>query len=160
MEVSNTRPKNDGPPNLPAILMHYRVGLEGIFTKHFGSKIFNELLERTLNKSAEISSMLESSCVKGTQLFLVLKRAHRNKEKSTTRCEVGFGVAWVELKSFLVGRAEPHMQDGGRTCEEQGKLWFSTHKRQVRLEVRGKSATCAGGRSARASMDAARAGLH
>ncbi|GMP59380.1 hypothetical protein CsSME_00022673 [Camellia sinensis var. sinensis] len=74
MEVSDTGPKNDGPPNLPAILMHYRVILEGIFTKHFGSKIFDELFERTLNKSAEISSMLESSCVKGTQLFLVLKR--------------------------------------------------------------------------------------
>ncbi|CAL5400061.1 unnamed protein product [Camellia sinensis] len=84
MGVSDTRPKNDGPPNLPAILMHYGVGLEGIFTKHFGSKIFNELLEQTLNKSSEISSMLESSCVKGTQLFLVLKRPHHNKEKSTT----------------------------------------------------------------------------
>ncbi|CAL5339013.1 unnamed protein product [Camellia sinensis] len=73
MEVSDTRPKNDGPPNLPAILMHYRVILEGIFTRHFGSKIFDELFERTRNKFAEISSMLESSCVKGTQLFLVLK---------------------------------------------------------------------------------------
>ncbi|GMP59400.1 hypothetical protein CsSME_00022687 [Camellia sinensis var. sinensis] len=74
MEVSNTRPKNDGPPIVPAILTHYRVGLEGIFTKHFGSKIFDELFERTLNKSTEISSMLESSCVEGAQLFLVLKR--------------------------------------------------------------------------------------
>ncbi|THG16108.1 hypothetical protein TEA_018934 [Camellia sinensis var. sinensis] len=37
MEVSDTGPKNDGPPNLPAILMHYRVILEGIFTKHFGN---------------------------------------------------------------------------------------------------------------------------
>ncbi|GMP59387.1 hypothetical protein CsSME_00022678 [Camellia sinensis var. sinensis] len=74
MEVSDTRPKNDGPTNVPAILTHFRVGWEGIFTKHFGSKIFEELFERTLNKSAEISSMLESSCGKGTQLFLVLKR--------------------------------------------------------------------------------------
>ncbi|XP_028087532.1 probable S-adenosylmethionine-dependent methyltransferase At5g38780 [Camellia sinensis] len=74
MEVSNTRPQNDGPPIVPAILTHYRVGLEGIFTKHFGSKIVDELFERTLNKSAEISSMLESSCVEGAQLFLVLKR--------------------------------------------------------------------------------------
>ncbi|KAL7260223.1 hypothetical protein ACSBR1_005986 [Camellia fascicularis] len=73
MEVSDTGPKKDGPPNLPAILMHYRVILEGIFTKHFGSKIFDELFERTLNKSTEISSMLESSRVKGTQLLLVLK---------------------------------------------------------------------------------------
>ncbi|XP_028098560.1 probable S-adenosylmethionine-dependent methyltransferase At5g38780 [Camellia sinensis] len=74
MEVSNTRPQNDGPPIVPAILTHYRVGLEGIFTKHFGSNIVDELLEQTLNKSAEISSMLESSCVEGAQLFLVLKR--------------------------------------------------------------------------------------
>ncbi|GMP59385.1 hypothetical protein CsSME_00022676 [Camellia sinensis var. sinensis] len=73
MVVSDTRPKNDGPTNVPAILMHFRVGLEGIFTKHFGSKIFEELFERILNKSADISSMLESSCVKGKQLFLVLK---------------------------------------------------------------------------------------
>ncbi|KAL7240153.1 hypothetical protein ACSBR2_005928 [Camellia fascicularis] len=74
MEVSNTRPQNDGPPIVPAIVTHYKVGLEGIFTKHFGRKIVNELFERTLNKSAEISSMLESSCVEGAQLFLVLKR--------------------------------------------------------------------------------------
>ncbi|GMP59396.1 hypothetical protein CsSME_00022685 [Camellia sinensis var. sinensis] len=74
MVVSDTRPNNDGPTNVPTILMHFRVGLEGIFIKHFGSKIFEELFERTLNKSAEISSMLESRCVKGTQLFLVLKR--------------------------------------------------------------------------------------
>mgnify|MGYP003702362733 CR=1 FL=1 len=48
MEVSNTRPKNDGPPNLPAILMHYRVGLEGISPNTLGVRSSMNCLNKLL----------------------------------------------------------------------------------------------------------------
>ncbi|XP_057509306.1 loganic acid O-methyltransferase-like isoform X1 [Actinidia eriantha] len=73
MELTDPSSKIVGPLNIPAVVMHLRAGLEGIFTKHFGSEIIDELYERTLDKSAEFSSRLESCC-KATQLFLVLKR--------------------------------------------------------------------------------------
>ncbi|XP_060196429.1 loganic acid O-methyltransferase-like [Lycium barbarum] len=54
---------------------HVRAGLEGIFTKHFGSKVVEEIFERTLGKSEEISAWLKAEFYKtARQLFLVLKR--------------------------------------------------------------------------------------
>ncbi|KAI8022375.1 Loganic acid O-methyltransferase [Camellia lanceoleosa] len=75
MELTNPAAKTDGPSiNIPALIMHLRAGFEAVFTKHFGKKIVEELFERTLNKSAEISSQFEASLKNGSQLFLVLKR--------------------------------------------------------------------------------------
>ena len=73
MELTDPLSKMDGPLNIRAVVMHFRAGLEGIFTKHFGSEIIDELFERTLDKSTDFSSRFESSCSKDTQLFLVLK---------------------------------------------------------------------------------------
>ncbi|CAL5339012.1 unnamed protein product [Camellia sinensis] len=75
MELTNPTAKTDGPSvNIPALIMHLRAGFEPVFTKHFGKRIIEELFERTLNKSAEISSQFEASLKNGSQLFLVLKR--------------------------------------------------------------------------------------
>ncbi|KAG5554138.1 hypothetical protein RHGRI_011871 [Rhododendron griersonianum] len=74
IELIDPRAKFDGPLDITALIMHIRAGFEGILTKHFGSEIIDELFERTMNKSAEISIQIEASYSKGTQLFLVLKR--------------------------------------------------------------------------------------
>ncbi|CAL5400060.1 unnamed protein product [Camellia sinensis] len=75
MELTNPAAKTDGASiNIPALIMHLRAGFEAVFTKHFGKKIVEELFERTLNKSAVISSQFEASLKIGSQLFLVLKR--------------------------------------------------------------------------------------
>ncbi|MCD7472861.1 hypothetical protein HAX54_014265 [Datura stramonium] len=58
-----------------SFISHLRSGLEGIFTKHFGSKIVDEMFERNLEKSEEISTWLKDEYYKTMrQLFLVLKR--------------------------------------------------------------------------------------
>uniref|UniRef100_A0A5B7AEZ5 S-adenosylmethionine-dependent methyltransferase n=1 Tax=Davidia involucrata TaxID=16924 RepID=A0A5B7AEZ5_DAVIN len=77
MKLTNPRSKIDGPFDAQKLIMHLRAGMEGIFTKHFGHEIVAEMFERTLQRSAELSHQLESlesSYMKGTQLFLVLKR--------------------------------------------------------------------------------------
>ncbi|CAL5339016.1 unnamed protein product [Camellia sinensis] len=75
MELTNPAAKTDGASiNIPALIMHLRAGFEAVLTKHFGKKIVEELFERTLNKSAVISSQFEASLKIGSQLFLVLKR--------------------------------------------------------------------------------------
>ncbi|XP_057484816.1 loganic acid O-methyltransferase-like isoform X3 [Actinidia eriantha] len=75
MELTDPLSKIVCPLNIRALVMHLRAALEGIFTKHFGSEIIDELFERTLDKSAEFSSRFESCCSQqDTQLFLVLKR--------------------------------------------------------------------------------------
>ncbi|GFZ21296.1 S-adenosyl-L-methionine-dependent methyltransferases superfamily protein [Actinidia rufa] len=74
MELTDPLSKMVGPLNVRAVVMHFRAGLEGILSKHFGSEIIDELFERTLDKSAKFSSRFESCCSKDTQLFLVLKR--------------------------------------------------------------------------------------
>ncbi|GFZ21294.1 S-adenosyl-L-methionine-dependent methyltransferases superfamily protein [Actinidia rufa] len=75
MELTDPLSKIVCPLNIRALVMHLRAVLEGIFTKHFGSEIIDELFERTLDKFAEFSSLFESCCgQQDTQLFLVLKR--------------------------------------------------------------------------------------
>ncbi|KAG5554133.1 hypothetical protein RHGRI_011866 [Rhododendron griersonianum] len=74
LELTDPMAKFDGPMDITGMIMHLRAVFEGILTKHFGSKIIDELFERTKDKSAEISAQLEASYRKGTQLFLVLKR--------------------------------------------------------------------------------------
>ncbi|KAM3218010.1 loganic acid O-methyltransferase [Capsicum annuum] len=57
-----------------SFIIHIRAGFEGIFTKHFGSKITYEIFERTLGKIEEIEAWLETEYYKTTrQLFMVLK---------------------------------------------------------------------------------------
>ncbi|XP_057485069.1 loganic acid O-methyltransferase-like isoform X1 [Actinidia eriantha] len=74
MELTDPHSMIVGPLNVRAVVMHFRAGLEGILSEHFGNEIIDELFERTLDKSTEFSSRFESCCSKDTQLFLVLKR--------------------------------------------------------------------------------------
>ncbi|PSS13375.1 S-adenosylmethionine-dependent methyltransferase [Actinidia chinensis var. chinensis] len=74
MEITDPRSMIDFPITIPALIMHFMSGFESVFTEHFGGEIIDELFERTLGKSDEISSRFASSYNKGTTLFLVLKR--------------------------------------------------------------------------------------
>ncbi|KAI8020818.1 Loganic acid O-methyltransferase [Camellia lanceoleosa] len=74
MESTGTRSKIDGPVNMKTLIEQLRAGFERIFTKRFGSDIIDELFRRILDKIVEISSQFEPGCMRGTQLFLALKR--------------------------------------------------------------------------------------
>ncbi|KAA8529782.1 hypothetical protein F0562_034118 [Nyssa sinensis] len=74
MELTDPASKINGPVDARKLIMHLRAGTEGVFSKHFGHEIVAEMFERCLGKSAKLSSLLESSNMKGAQLFLVLKR--------------------------------------------------------------------------------------
>ncbi|KAM3324715.1 loganic acid O-methyltransferase [Capsicum chacoense] len=55
-------------------IRHHRAGLEKVFNKHFGSKITDEMFERSLANTDELSAWLETEYSKTTrQLFMVLK---------------------------------------------------------------------------------------
>uniref|UniRef100_M1C310 Uncharacterized protein n=2 Tax=Solanum tuberosum TaxID=4113 RepID=M1C310_SOLTU len=70
MELTNPQSNIDAK----SCISHLRASLEGTFTKHFGSKIANEMFERTLEKIEEISAWLEDEYYKTSrQLLLVLK---------------------------------------------------------------------------------------
>ena len=56
-----------------ALTKHLRAGMEGIISKHFGTKIIDELFDRFSKKQQESFDLLESKYNEGTQLFMVLK---------------------------------------------------------------------------------------
>ncbi|KAL3510419.1 hypothetical protein ACH5RR_029820 [Cinchona calisaya] len=60
MEMTDPRSKIDDPVNVQSLIMHLRAAMEGIFTKHFGSEIVDEMFKRTFKKSADISLCLDS----------------------------------------------------------------------------------------------------
>ncbi|XP_037497213.1 loganic acid O-methyltransferase-like [Jatropha curcas] len=62
---------NDGQ----ALTKHFRAGLEGIISQNFGSGILDELFDRFLKKTQELSSQLQASLAETSQVFLALKRA-------------------------------------------------------------------------------------
>ncbi|KAF2305636.1 hypothetical protein GH714_007166 [Hevea brasiliensis] len=51
--------------------MHFRAGLEGVFSKHFASETIDELFDRFPNKAAE---KLKATSTETTLLFIALKR--------------------------------------------------------------------------------------
>ncbi|KAJ9135697.1 hypothetical protein P3X46_032849 [Hevea brasiliensis] len=51
--------------------MHFRAGLEGVFSKHFASETIDELFDRFPNKAAE---KLKATLTETTLLFIALKR--------------------------------------------------------------------------------------
>ncbi|KAG5628301.1 hypothetical protein H5410_000018 [Solanum commersonii] len=70
MELTNPQFNIDAK----SCISHLRASLEGTFNKHFGSKIANEMFERTLGKIEEISAWLEDEYYKTSrQLLIVLK---------------------------------------------------------------------------------------
>lgn len=71
MELINPHPNDI---DAKSFICNLRAGLEGIFTKHFGSKIADEMFERTLGKIKEIDAWLETEYFNTTKhLLLVLK---------------------------------------------------------------------------------------
>ncbi|CAK9142327.1 unnamed protein product [Ilex paraguariensis] len=73
IELTDPRSKIDAPINVQALIMHLRAAMEGMFSQHFGRDVVDELFERTSQKCVEISDRLQSTYMKGTQLFIVLK---------------------------------------------------------------------------------------
>ncbi|CAK9144640.1 LAMT/FAMT [Ilex paraguariensis] len=74
IELTDPRSKIDAPVNVQALIMHLRAAMEGMFSQHFGRDVVDELFERTSQNCVEISDRLQSTYMKGTQLFIVLKR--------------------------------------------------------------------------------------
>lgn len=74
MEITDPMSKMGGTIDVKGLIMHLRAGMEGIFTKHFGSEVIDEFFRRSFERSAELSQSLESCYKQGTQLFVVLKR--------------------------------------------------------------------------------------
>lgn len=75
MESTNPAPTAKAKGDLGdknAIARHLRAGMEGIFAKHFGSEVMDELFDRFSNKTIEFSDRFKSCHIQGTQLFIVL----------------------------------------------------------------------------------------
>ncbi|CAK9144642.1 unnamed protein product [Ilex paraguariensis] len=60
------------PINAQVVIMHVRAAMEGVIAKHFGRDIVDELFECISQKCMEDFHLMESSNMKGTQLFIVL----------------------------------------------------------------------------------------
>nr|XP_023887694.1 probable S-adenosylmethionine-dependent methyltransferase At5g38100 [Quercus suber]POE67090.1 putative s-adenosylmethionine-dependent methyltransferase at5g38100 [Quercus suber] len=73
MEITQPGARVDGLSG-QALTKHLRAGMEGIISKHFGTKIIDELFDRFSKKQQESFNLLESKYNVGTQLFMVLKR--------------------------------------------------------------------------------------
>ncbi|KAL6970026.1 gibberellin A4 carboxyl methyltransferase [Sarracenia purpurea var. burkii] len=74
MELYDPLSNIDGSVSTLTMIMSIRAVIEGNLTEHFGSEIIDELFQRIVKRSVEISSWSESYDTKETQLFLVLKR--------------------------------------------------------------------------------------
>nr|AMJ39536.1 SABATH methyltransferase 12 [Bixa orellana] len=74
MQLTNHSPRVETRIDGKAYSMHIRAGMEGIFSKHFGSEIIDELFDRFHKKIDESSDLLREASREGTQLFVVLKR--------------------------------------------------------------------------------------
>ena len=55
-------------------MKHFRAGLEGMLSKHFGNSHIYEMFERFEEKLREHAQLLASSIKESGQLFIVLKR--------------------------------------------------------------------------------------
>ncbi|KAK4736337.1 hypothetical protein R3W88_000034 [Solanum pinnatisectum] len=74
MEIIESQPKILVEADAKSLIIHLRATLEGIFIKHFGVEIVDEMFARTMNKCEEISSWMRVEYNKASQLFVVLKR--------------------------------------------------------------------------------------
>ncbi|XP_059649783.1 loganic acid O-methyltransferase-like isoform X2 [Cornus florida] len=74
MQMMDSRSKMNAPPlDAHTFIMHLRAGMEGFFTKHFGSEIVGEMFERISKKSAEFSCLLDKGYNERNEVFFVLK---------------------------------------------------------------------------------------
>lgn len=74
MELTNPATWLKGPVDIRTWIMHVRAAMEGMFMKHFGREIMDEMFERLISNLADHSVQLESRCGQKGQLFVVLKR--------------------------------------------------------------------------------------
>nr|QTZ19491.1 putative S-adenosylmethionine-dependent methyltransferase At5g38100 [Bixa orellana] len=74
MELTNPATWLDGPVDIPVWVMHVRAAMEGMFAKHFGSQIVDEMFSRLSKKLLEHSDQVQSGYWERTQLFLILTR--------------------------------------------------------------------------------------
>ncbi|XP_059649242.1 loganic acid O-methyltransferase-like isoform X2 [Cornus florida] len=73
MQMMDPRSKMNSPFDAHTFIMHLRAGMEGVFTKHFGSEIVGEVFERISKKSAEFSYLLDKIYNERNRVFFVLK---------------------------------------------------------------------------------------
>ncbi|KAM2422532.1 hypothetical protein ACFX1W_020381 [Malus domestica] len=59
--------------NRQGLIMQLRAGLGGVFKRHFGSEITDQVFDRVYEKNGELVHQIESRCKEGTQLFIALK---------------------------------------------------------------------------------------
>ncbi|MCD9561309.1 hypothetical protein HAX54_020366 [Datura stramonium] len=74
MEIKESQSKILDEADAKSLIIHLRATLEGIFTKHFGVQITDEMFKRIMDKCEEISSWMKVEYKKASQLFVVLKR--------------------------------------------------------------------------------------
>ncbi|XP_059649240.1 loganic acid O-methyltransferase-like [Cornus florida] len=73
MELMDPRSNMNSPYDVHKFIMHVRAFLEGVFTKHFGSEIVNEMFERIFQKSSEFSCVLDEGDKQKNIVFFILK---------------------------------------------------------------------------------------
>lgn len=74
LELTNPASKLECLIDWKVCTMNCRAGFEGMFSKHFGSEIINELFYGLHKKTIEFFDKLKSSYMEKTKLFVVLKR--------------------------------------------------------------------------------------
>lgn len=74
IEIIESQSKILAEADAKSLIIHLRATLEGIFTKHFGANISDEMFARTMDKCEEISSWMKVEYKKASQLFVILKR--------------------------------------------------------------------------------------
>ncbi|KAM1608206.1 hypothetical protein ACFX13_020817 [Malus domestica] len=63
-----------GPVDIPAWVTNVRAAMEGMFAKHFGSEVMEEMFGRLTDKLVDIADLINSRCEVKSQLLAVLKR--------------------------------------------------------------------------------------
>ncbi|TMW87649.1 hypothetical protein EJD97_019668 [Solanum chilense] len=74
MELTHPKSKLVDDFDAKTFIISLRAVLEGLLINHFGSKIAEEVFERTLLKAEEISTWMKANGGKPCQLFVALKR--------------------------------------------------------------------------------------
>ncbi|CAN6550043.1 unnamed protein product [Malus baccata var. baccata] len=62
------------PVDIPTLVKHVRAAVEGMFARHFGSEVMDEMFGRVTDKLLDISDLVNSRRDEKSQLLAVLKR--------------------------------------------------------------------------------------
>ncbi|KAL1541758.1 gibberellin A4 carboxyl methyltransferase [Salvia divinorum] len=76
MELTKPRGSDDGPIDVPELIMHLRGGMQEICALQFGDYAVEKMFDKMSEKRQHMSEFMQSNYRRedGTQLFLVLKR--------------------------------------------------------------------------------------